>query len=92
MTELVSAFIGAVIGGAFSLLGTWLALKGQPDYFDNMAMKHLSKMLKDNPNIPLEKIVTWGKSIGLDEPQTKQLAFLVRSKPKRWRARSKRNK
>ena len=78
MSEAISALLGAIIGGSFSLLGTWLTLRGSTDYFDKMAIPHFKKLLKENPD-SVSELMKFGKEIGLDEKETKQLIFIAKA-------------
>lgn len=78
MPDLASAFLGAIIGGLSSLLGTWLTLRGRTDYFDDLALMQLKEMLDKDKDASMTKLLAWGKAIGMTEAETRQLIFLAK--------------
>lgn len=80
MPDIASALLGAIVGGAFSLIATRLTLRGRTDYFDDMALKHLRQILSKNKNTSMSEMISWGKSIGMTEADSRQLIFIAKSR------------
>jgi hypothetical protein len=80
MPDIASVLLGAIIGGAFSLIATRLSLRGRTDYFDDMALKHIDQMLRQDKDISMGEMISWGKSIGMAEADSRQLIFIAKSR------------
>ena len=80
MPDIASVLLGTIVGGAFSLVAARLTLRGRTDYFDDMALKHLRQMLSQNKDISVNEMISWGKSIGMSEADSRQLIFIAKSR------------
>jgi len=74
---LISALGGTALGGLLSLVGTWVSLRGRPDYFDDMAKKYFADLLKEGDGKTMTELCVAGKEIGMSDNETKQIVFMV---------------
>jgi hypothetical protein len=74
--------LGAVVGALSSGLTTWLTLRGQPDYFDELAMKFFREQLRKPEKLKTAQLLALGKKIGLKEYETGQILLLCGGEPR----------
>jgi hypothetical protein len=90
---LLVGLLSAVIGVTGALVTTWLRLRGRADYFDKAAMRLLKRKLAQSPEgLSGIEVDEYGKQIGLEPKETRQLLVLLHAELRqdRWWSPSRR--